>query len=93
MDGRQLTPSPLLKPFGYFRWQPDWALMGIRMKRMNGLAVTRELLAVYPAARVVMLSHYNDKELREAARRAGACEYVCKENLLEVRQLLTRNGE
>jgi DNA-binding NarL/FixJ family response regulator len=68
---------------------PDWVLMDIKMKQMNGIAATKELLTKYPDARVVMLTQYSDKELREAARQAGACEYVCKENLIEVRSILS----
>jgi CheY-like chemotaxis protein len=67
---------------------PDWVLMDIRMKRMNGIAATKELLAQYPDARVVMLTQYNDQELKEAAKQAGACEYVGKENLIEVQNIL-----
>jgi CheY-like chemotaxis protein len=36
-----------------------------------------------------MLTQYNDKELREAARLAGASDYVCKENLIEARRILS----
>ncbi len=73
----------------YAKVLPDWVLMDIKMKRMNGIAATRELLAKYPDARVVMLTQYGDKELREAARQAGASDYVCKENLLDVRTILS----
>jgi DNA-binding NarL/FixJ family response regulator len=40
------------------------------------------------AARVVIVTNYGDQPLREAARKAGACGYVLKENLIEVRRLL-----
>jgi hypothetical protein len=36
----------------------------------------------------MILTSYDDDELREAARSAGACEYVTKQNLLEVRRIL-----
>jgi two-component system response regulator DegU len=73
----------------YAALMPDWVLMDIKMPKMNGIAATKELLAKYPGARVVMLTQYRDKELKEAARRAGACEYVCKEDLIEVRRILS----
>ena len=72
----------------YARVRPDWVLMDIKMKKMNGIIATKELLAKYPQARVVMLTQYGDQELREAARQAGACAYVCKEHLIEVRRIL-----
>src|SRR5687767_8910725 len=72
----------------YERHQPDWVLMDIMMKGMDGLASTRQLKASYPDARIVILTSYDDVELRAAARSAGACEYVTKDKLLEVRQIL-----
>lgn len=72
----------------YARTEPDWVLMDITMKEMDGLTATRQLLAEWPQARVVMVTNHDDDLLREEARRAGACGYVLKENLLEVRRLL-----
>jgi len=72
----------------YAAERPDWVLMDIEMKRMNGIAATRRLLAAFPEARVVVVTNYSDQPLREAARKAGACGYVLKENLMEVRLLL-----
>ncbi|MBX3277332.1 MAG: response regulator transcription factor [Acidobacteria bacterium] len=72
----------------YAEERPDWVLMDIEMARMNGIAATRQLLEAFPEARVVIVTNYNDEPLREAARRAGACGYVLKENLIDVRRLL-----
>jgi DNA-binding NarL/FixJ family response regulator len=41
-----------------------------------------------PAARIVLVSDYDDAAMRESARHAGACGYVLKDNLLEVTGLL-----
>jgi DNA-binding NarL/FixJ family response regulator len=73
----------------YERYRPDWVLMDLKMKRKGGLQATREIVAAYPEARVVIVTLYGDEELRAAAREAGACGYVVKDNLLEVRQILT----
>ena len=72
----------------YAAEQPDWVLMDIEMKRMNGIAATRQLLAAFPEARVLIVTNYSDQPLRDAAHQAGACGYVLKENLIEVRRLL-----
>jgi DNA-binding NarL/FixJ family response regulator len=37
-----------------------------------------------PEARIVLVSDYDDAAMRESAKRAGACGYVLKDNLLEV---------
>jgi hypothetical protein len=36
----------------------------------------------------VIVSKYDDEQTREAARKAGACGYVMKENLMAIRELL-----
>lgn len=72
----------------YRQWQPDLALMDIEMRRMDGLAATREIIAAYPEAKVVIVSRHGDEQTRAAAREAGACGYVLKENLLAIRELI-----
>ena len=72
----------------YSAQRPDWVLMDLRMARIGGLEATRRLLAADPTARVLIVTDYDDEHWREAAIEAGACGYVLKENLLEVRRLL-----
>ncbi len=72
----------------YHECQPDLVLMDIEMQRMDGLAATREIIAAYPQAKIVIVSRHGDEQTQEAARAAGACGYVLKENLLEVRRWL-----
>jgi CheY-like chemotaxis protein len=73
----------------YAAHQPDWVLMDIRMRTLDGLQATRQIKAAFPDARVIIVTNYDDRESREAARAAGACEYVLKENLLDVVRILT----
>lgn len=74
----------------YESHQPDWVLMDIRMEKMNGIAAARKIKAAHPEARIVIVTGYDDLELREAARRAGACGYVLKENLAALLNGLTK---
>lgn len=69
--------------------RPDWVLMDIKMPVMDGLAATRLIKSADPAARIIIVTEYDDAQLREAARLAGACDYVVKENLHDLRRLLS----
>ena len=73
----------------YTRLQPDWVLMDIGMKDIDGIAATRQILAADPTARIVMVTDYNEGEQRRAAHDAGAKQYVVKENLLYILEILT----
>jgi two-component system response regulator DegU len=68
----------------YTEHRPDAVLMDVRMPRMDGLAATRQILSHHPAARIVIVTDYNDDGLRNAAREAGACAYALKNNLTEL---------
>lgn len=67
---------------------PDWVLMDIRMKEMDGLMATRQIKASYPEAHVCIVTDYDDSELRQAAYEAGAEGYVVKEDLSRLRHVL-----
>jgi len=58
----------------YAARRPDWVLMDIRMKDVDGLTATKQNTTAWPGARVNIVTGYNDASLREAARQAGACQ-------------------
>ena len=68
--------------------QPDWVLMDVAMKRMDGLTATRRIKAVHPEAKIIIVTNHNDAETRAAAERAGACGYVLKENLMNLKAMI-----
>ncbi len=67
---------------------PDWVLMDIQMKNTDGLTATRQIIAAFADAKIVIVTNYDDTTFRESARQAGAFDYVLKENLLDVRRIL-----
>ncbi|MBL8170924.1 MAG: response regulator transcription factor [Acidobacteria bacterium] len=74
----------------YREVQPDWVLMDLQMPRLNGLAATQQLLGYDPAAHVLIVTNYDDAALRNAASEVGACGYILKEDLFEVRAQLQK---
>ena len=68
--------------------RPDFVLMDFAMAEVDGIKATRAITEADPAARIIIVTNYDGADLREAARLAGACGYVLKEDLFEVRRLL-----
>jgi len=59
--------------------QPDVVLMDLRMPVLDGVAATRRLLAAHPAARVIVVTTFDDDELVFDGLRAGAVGYLLKD--------------
>ena len=72
----------------YERHEPDWVLMDLAMRGLNGLAALRQILAAHPEAGVVILTQYDSHSLREAAAQAGARCYFLKDDLTQLRAFL-----
>lgn len=70
----------------YQEVHPDFVLMDISMQGLDGIAATQQIMAADAQAQVIIVTNFDDDEMREAAQAAGARGYVLKENLLEVRQ-------
>jgi CheY-like chemotaxis protein len=77
----------------YSEHQPDLVFMDIRMPRMDGLSATRQITQQYPTARIVIVTDYNEEQLRIAAFAAGAIGYALKDNLTELEELVAAGGE
>ena len=72
----------------YRAMQPDVVLMDLRMKEMDGIEATRRICQADPNAKVIILTDYDDTELRRAAEAAGTIHYALKDNLPELVRLL-----
>jgi len=56
----------------------DLAVLDIAMPRMTGLQAARELAALKPGLRILMLTMYDNEQYFFQALKAGACGYVLK---------------
>lgn len=59
-------------------WNPDVAVLDIRMPGISGIEACRQIVASVNNCRVIMLTTYAEDELLFAAIRAGASGYVLK---------------
>lgn len=60
------------------RLNPDVVLMDVRMPRTDGIQATRQLTAVHPPLRILVLTTFDDDEIVHAALRAGAAGFLLK---------------
>jgi CheY-like chemotaxis protein len=67
---------------------PDWVLMDVEMKRVDGLRATTALMKLHPKAKVIIVTKYADDETRRAATAAGARFFLAKDDLLSLRSLI-----
>jgi DNA-binding NarL/FixJ family response regulator len=72
----------------YLAQKPDVVLMDIRMNEVDGIRATKQIRAADGKARILIVTGFDDTELRQASMDAGACGYVLKDNLLELVRLL-----
>ena len=62
------------------QFDPDVALLDIRMPDMSGLEACREIRARFPEVEILILSMYSDETYLREALEAGARGYILKES-------------
>lgn len=76
----------------YETFLPDWVTMDLRMPGVDGITATRMIRTDFPEAKIIILTTYESDMLRESATAAGACAYVLKEDLTQIRSILQGNS-
>jgi len=85
-DGKEATDAIMRRPYAV-------AILDIQMPGSDGISVLREVTAVRPQTRVIMVTAYGTVEMAVEAIKLGACDYVMKpvnfeEMLTKIRQHL-----
>ncbi|MEK7263050.1 MAG: response regulator transcription factor [Bacteroidota bacterium] len=68
--------------------QPDWILMDVQMKRMDGISASKQIRTAHPDAKIIIVTNYGDEQTKRAASRVGAHSFITKENLYEINNIL-----
>jgi len=72
------------------RERPNIVLLDVRMPRMSGLDVLRELKKIDTKIRVIMLTGFEDPTARDMAKELGASAYITKPYNYDAIVALTR---
>lgn len=73
----------------YERHHPEWVLMDWQMPNKDGITATREIIAEYPAAKICLVTSFDDEILKSEALEAGAKCFVLKRNLSELQTVFS----
>ncbi len=73
----------------YRGFLPDWVLMDWEMNVMDGITATKQIVAKFPEANILIVTQYDDAELKEAADEAGASGFILKDELISLRQIIS----
>jgi CheY-like chemotaxis protein len=71
-------------------FRPDVIIMDIEMSPVDGLSAMRLIRERDRSVLVIVVSQYDSRQLRTAARMAGASAYLPKENLPDLERLIRR---
>lgn len=71
--------------------KPDWVFMDIGIEKMDGISVTKRIIKKYPKAMIVMVSQYNNQRIVNAAMKAGAVDYVTKDDISKLFKIINKS--
>ena len=68
----------------YRQHRPDWVLMDVEMKPVDGIAAVNVIKKMDDHAKIIMVTSHGDTAIRAASQNAGALAFVLKEDLYQI---------
>lgn len=73
----------------YEKHRPDCVLLDLEMPVMDGAEAARTIIAKHPAARLVIVTQHDDRQIRELSLSSGASMFLSKAELYYLPDLLS----
>lgn len=68
----------------YSVFLPDWVVMDVKMKKMDGITATSLIRQYYPKAKVMLITEDNTPAIRKKAEQAGATALIGRDNISDI---------
>lgn len=72
-------------------FKPDLVLMDIEMGELDGFQTTEIIHSTHPALKIVFVSSNDSIEFRNKAKNLNAVDFVSKENLSDIYDVIEKN--
>ncbi len=77
----------------FAKYQPDWVLMDIEMKPVDGLMAAKQIRTDWPKAKIIFVTSYDQPRFREAAAQLKVEGFVLKDNLEQINQIVGKSSK
>ena len=74
----------------YAKHKPDYVVMDVEMKGMDGLVATEKIIKNDAGAKIIIVTSHNNQNLRNATAALGAKAFVTKDNLFELEEIINK---
>lgn len=72
----------------YMENKPDWVFLDIQMEHMDGISAAKLLISQFPTARIVIISNFDNLELRKVSEEIGVKYYLNKDELFRINSII-----
>lgn len=72
----------------YQNFMPDWVFMDIEMKNTDGITASKRIIGSFPKAKIIIITSYDNPELKKMAGTIGIHSYILKENMIDIMDIL-----